>query len=201
VLTSDEARRIATESLAERAVATLDGYEIRLIKKFNITAQGTFPNLGRWGRAGLEPAEASFAFRMEEMMTRQSLTILAIGLLLICAQTSYAQQVSITYDKNVVTQEGGKLVIDGKAYDQAKLTRQLSKQLSIANRDIKKIDPKAKSFTTINVTKDCCASVTCGGGKKLECCVTGPGACESGVFSVACVTSSGTEISACGAGD
>jgi hypothetical protein len=108
-----------------------------------------------------------------------------------------AQQVQVTFDKKVATDEKDEVTIGGKTYDRAELIKKLTAQLEAANTKARRLNPKAQSFTAIVVTKDCCASVTCAGGETIKCCVTGPGSCESGTFSVACITSTSSEVEAC----
>jgi hypothetical protein len=55
----------------------------------------------------------------------------------------------------------------------------------------------AQSFIANNLVKDCCASVTCAGGTKKECCIQGPGTCQGGTHSVACVSANTTETDVC----
>ncbi len=119
-----------------------------------------------------------------------------------CTTFAYAEEersgITVKFDRNVVKVNNGTVTIDRKAYDKSKLISDLTKQIEIANREIQELNPKATDFTSINVTKDCCASVSCAGGKTIKCCITGPGSCESGTFSVACITANTTEQDVCG---
>jgi hypothetical protein len=111
-----------------------------------------------------------------------------------------SRSITVKFDSKVVkVNNDGTVTIGKETYDKSKLTNDLKRQLEIANREIQKLNPKVNAFVSINVTKDCCASVTCGGGAApIKCCITGPGSCESGTFSVACIAPNHEEHDACG---
>ena len=128
---------------------------------------------------------------------RRSTTVLGAAILVALTTVAGAQQARVTYDKSL-TVKGGKVMIGGKAYDQSNLTKQLSAQLAKANRGIKQINRAALPFTSINVTEDYSATVTCGSGETLTCSIKGPGTCESGSISVACISANTETHDACG---
>lgn len=93
-------------------------------------------------------------------------------------------------------------------YSKVKLTKaekmrfekKFKRQLAKANRMLKKKAGKGQrpfNLTSVNVVKDCSATVTCGDGTKISCSIQGPGTCESGLHSVACITSNQTETDVC----
>jgi hypothetical protein len=131
-------------------------------------------------------------------MRKLIVTMAALGCLFAVSQTAQAQGVKVTFDPATTKVEKAKVTIDGKTFDRADLVKSLTARLKIANQKIKRLNPKAQSFTSINVTKDCTASVTCGNGTKLTCSIKGPGTCESGTISVACISAKTEEVNACG---
>ena len=103
-------------------------------------------------------------------------------------------------NKTVISYNAGvdpaNLVVDGKKMTksafEAGLAREIDKFLRAGGGKDKGLD-----LTSVNVIKDCTASVTCGNGTKIECSIKGPGTCESGMVSVVCIAGNSSTVQTC----
>ncbi len=121
--------------------------------------------------------------------TRTALTVL----LVFTGLSSHANATEFRYSTGVNPAE---LRLKGKTMSRQMFESGMSQQIlklqkQGANRNA------GFDFTSINVVEDCSASVTCGDGTKIECSVQGPGTCESGMVSVACITANTSQHSSC----
>lgn len=83
--------------------------------------------------------------------------------------------------------------------DRAKAVRQFQAQVAKANAQLRRRAGKDRNplqITSINVVKDCTATINCG-GKKLSCSIKGPGTCESGMVSAVCIQSNKSTVVTC----
>jgi hypothetical protein len=104
-------------------------------------------------------------------------------------QTAEAQSASVKISAKTIPQK-----------DHKKIKRQFQTQVVKVNRQLKRqagSGRKPLHITSINVIEDCNASVTCGDGTTISCSIQGPGSCESGTFSVACIQGNVSEVSTC----
>jgi hypothetical protein len=119
------------------------------------------------------------------------------------AQAVQTDQYKVQFDKRDFTSDKNFVVIDDKKIQKSTLIKQFQTQIGIANKELKEQmqkkhqNQKSLSITSINVIKDCTASVNCGGGQTVSCSIRGPGTCESGTHSVACITSNQAETKVC----
>lgn len=88
------------------------------------------------------------------------------------------------------------IVVNGKKVDQAQFENQMRKKIAQISRSRAGKD-SGLNFTSLNIVKDCSASVTCGNGTTLKCSIQGPGTCESGLVSVACIQGNTSETQTC----
>lgn len=121
---------------------------------------------------------------------------LPVNLALVCVMLTGvipANAQEFRYGKGVQPEN---LLVNGKKTSRAQFEAGMSRQIMKFQRSSKSKDA-GLNLTSVNVVEDCSASITCGDGTKIECSVQGPGTCESGMVSVACITATTSEHSSC----
>lgn len=133
---------------------------------------------------------------MSNLLRTNTACLIATTMMLLTVTTGNSLATDFRYGKSIKSNE---LSQNGRMVSKKQFESGISRQILKLKRS--GIGKNAGfNFTSINVVDDCSASITCGDGTVIQCSVQGPGTCESGMVSVACITSTSSEHSSCPAG-